>query len=104
MKNINQIFKDNYHLMDIPQVGELINYTRELEEIVLEKNLKEPYNKEDIFKSIIQDVLSSCRDLEDTMLLNDRYPDLYPKPDSDSILKNLKRYILDMNRDHNLNL
>jgi hypothetical protein len=36
MKNITQIFKNNYHLMDIPQVEELIEYTQELEGMVLE--------------------------------------------------------------------
>jgi hypothetical protein len=104
MKNITQIFKNNYHLMDIPQVEELIEYTQELEGMVLERKLDDVNDKELILKSIIQDVLISCNDMEEHMLLHDRYPEIYPKPDSETILKNLKKYILGVNRDYQLNL
>jgi len=104
MKNITQIFKDNYHLMDIPQVEELIEYTQELEGMVLERKLEDVNDKELILKSIIQDVLTSCNDMEEHMLLHDRYPEIYPKPDSETILKNLKKYILEVNRDYQLKL
>lgn len=104
MKNITQIFKDNYHLMDIPQVEELIEYTRELEGKVFEKNIEETYDKEEILKSIIQDVLVGCDELIENQLLNERYPELYKKPDADSLIKNLKDYILEMNRENKLGL
>ncbi len=104
MKNITQIFKNNYHLMDIPQVEELIEYTRELEGKVFEKNIEETYDKEEILKSIIQDVLAGCDELIENQLLNERYPELYKKPDADSLIKNLKDYILEMNRENKLGL
>jgi hypothetical protein len=90
--------------MDIPQVEELIEYTQELEGMVLERKLDDVNDKELILKSIIQDVLISCNDMEEHMLLHDRYPEIYPKPDSETILKNLKKYILGVNRDYQLNL
>ena len=37
MKNINQIFKNNKHLMDHPEVQELIYYCVDLEGQVVEK-------------------------------------------------------------------
>jgi len=104
VKNITQIFKDNYHLMDIPQVEELIEYTRELEGQVFENKLEEVNDKEDILKSMIQDILTSCNELIENQLLNERYPELYKKPDADSLIKNLKDYILDMNRVNKLGL
>jgi 16S rRNA G527 N7-methylase RsmG len=104
MKNINQIFKDNYHLMDIPQVEELIDYTRELEGQVFENNLQDVNDKENILKSIIQDVLTSCNELEENKSLNERYPDLYKKIDGDTLIKNLKDYILEVNRVNKLGL
>jgi len=38
MKSINQIFRDNEHLMDLGPVEELIEYCRELEDEVVENN------------------------------------------------------------------
>lgn len=104
MKNISQIFKDNYHLMDIPQVEELIEYTRDLEGRVFDNDLQEVNDKEEILKSIIQDILTSCNELIEHQLLHERYPELYVKPDADSLIKNLKDYILDMNRVNKLKL
>ncbi len=104
MKNISQIFKDNYHLMDIPQVEELIEYTRDLEGRVFDNDLQEVNNKEEVYKSIIQDILISCRELEENKLLHERYPDLYKKIDADALIKNLKDYILEMNRVNKLGL
>ena len=39
MKNINQIFKNNTSLMYHPEVDELIEYCRELEGKVVERNI-----------------------------------------------------------------
>ena len=102
MKSINQIFKGNEHLMDLQPVEELIDYCQDLEEKVIETNLEE--NKEHIYKSIIQDILISCNELEESKLLAERYPDLYKKTDAETLVQNLKNYILDMNRINKLNI
>mgnify|MGYP003340854690 FL=1 len=104
MKNINQIFKGNEHLMDLSPVEELIDYTQELEGMVFDNDLQEVNNKEEIYKSIIQDILTSCRDMEETNQLAERYPGMYQKSDAESLVKNLKMYILDMNRTNKLGL
>ena len=104
MKNINQIFKNNKHLMDEPEVIELVEYTRELEEIVLQRKIEDSYDKEHMLKSMLSDILISCRDMEDTNQLADRYPGMYEKSDAESLVKNLKTYILDMNYKNNLGL
>ena len=104
MKNINQIFKNNKHLMDEPEVIELVEYTRELEEIVLQRKIEDSYDKEHMLKSMLSDILTSCRDMEDTNQLADRYPGMYEKSDAESLVKNLKTYILDMNYKNNLGL
>jgi predicted phage-related endonuclease len=102
MKSISQIFKGNEHLMDLQPVEELIDYCQDLEEKVIETNLEE--NKEHIYKSIIQDILISCNELEESKLLAERYPDLYKKTDAETLVQNLKNYILDMNRINKLNI
>jgi hypothetical protein len=104
VRDIRQIFKGNEHLMDLEPVDNLIDYCRDLEGQLFEKNLEETNNKEQILKSIIQDVLTSCDELEENKLLNERYPELYKKPDPDSLIKNLKDYILEMNRVNKLGL
>ena len=104
MKNISQIFKNNYHLMDIPQVEELIEYTRELEGEVFEKKIQDTYDKEHMLKSMLQDILQSCRDMEEANQLAERYPGMYEKSDSESLVRNLKTYILDMNQKNELGL
>lgn len=102
MKSISQIFRDNEHLMDLEPVENLIDYCRYLEDKVVENNLEE--DKEHIYKSIIQDILTSCNELEESKLLAERYPDLYKKIDAETLVQNLKNYILDMNRVNNLNI
>jgi hypothetical protein len=104
MKNINQIFKNNKHLMDEPEVIELVEYTRELEEIVLQRKIEDSYDKEHMLKSMLSDILTSCRDMEDTNQLADRYPGMYEKSDAESLVKNLKTYILDMNYKNDLRI
>jgi len=104
MKNVNQIFKNNKHLMDEPEVIELVEYTRELEEIVLQRKIEDSYDKEHILRSMLLDILTSCRDMEDTNQLSERYPDMYEKCDTESLVKNLKTYILDMNYKNNLGI
>jgi len=104
MKNLNQIFKNNKHLMDEPEVIELVEYTRELEEIVLQRKIEDSYDKEHMLRSMLLDILTSCRDMEDTNQLSERYPDMYEKCDTESLVKNLKTYILDMNYKNNLGI
>ena len=104
MRSISQIFKGNEHLMDLSPVEELIEYTQELEGQVFEKKIQDNYDKEHMLKSMLQDILSSCRDMEDTNQLADRYPGMYDKTDAESLVKNLKIYILDMSNKNNLGI
>ena len=104
MKSVRQIFKGNEHLMDLSPVEELIEYTQELEGQVFEKKIQDNYDKEHMLKSMLQDILSSCRDMEDTNQLADRYPGMYDKTDAESLVKNLKIYILDMSNKNNLGI
>lgn len=102
MKSISQIFAGNEHLMDLEPVETLIDYCRELEDKVVENNLIE--NKEHIYRSIVQDILVSCREFKENKILEERYPELYKKIDSETLIQNLFDYILDMNRINKLNL
>lgn len=104
MKNINQLFRRNPSLLDNPEIQELIVYVQELEGEVLDRKIDDNYDKENMLKSMLSDILSSCREYEDNKILQDRYPDLYKNIDADTLVKNLMVYILDMNRKNNLKL
>ena len=104
MKSISQIFKGNEHLMDLQPVEELIEYTQELEGEVLERKVEDNYDKEHMLKSMLQDILTSCRDMEETNQLAERYPGMYEKSDAESLVKNLKTYILDMSYKNKLGI
>jgi hypothetical protein len=104
MKNVSQIFKGNEHLMDLSPVAELIEYTQELEGRVFETNIQDNYDKEHMLRSMLQDILQSCTDMEETNLLAERYPGMYERSDSESLVKNLKKYISEMNYKNKLGL
>lgn len=101
MKSISQIFAGNEHLMDLEPVETLIDYCRELEDKVIENNLIE--NKEHVYRSIVQDILVSCREFKENKILEERYPELYKKIDSETLIQNLFDYILDVSRVNKLN-
>jgi hypothetical protein len=104
MKNINQLFRRNPSLLDNPEIQELIVYVQELEGEVLDRKIDDNYDKEHMLKSMLSDILLSCREYEENKLLQERYPDLYKNLDPDALVKNLMVYILDMNRKNNLKL
>jgi hypothetical protein len=104
MKNIKQLFRKNPELLDKPEVQELIEYTQELEGQVMERKVDDTYDKEHMLKSMLSDILSSCREYEENKILQDRYPELYKNIDADTLVKNLMAYILDMNRKNDLRI
>ena len=104
MKNINQIFRKNPKLLENPEVQELIEYAQNLEGLVLERKIEDTYDKEHMIRTMLSDILSSCREYEENKRYVDRYPDLYEKIESDDLVKNLLNYIISMNAKNDLRL
>ena len=104
MKNINQLFRKRTDLLNNEEVQKLIEYTQDLEGKVLERKVEDTYNKEHLLKTMLSDILSSCREYEENKILQDRYPELYKKIDADDLVKNLLEYITNMNAKNNLKL
>lgn len=90
--------------MDHPEVDELIEYCRDLEEKVLETKIQDTYDKEHMLKTMLSDILTSCKEYEQNKILEERYPQLYKKIDADDLVKNLMNYIVSMNAKNNLRL
>jgi hypothetical protein len=104
MININKLFSRNPGLLDKPEVKKLVTYIQDLEGEIFEKKIKDNYDKEHMLKSMLSDILTSCRGYEENKLLQDRYPELYEKVDADSLVKNLMDYIITMNAKNDLRL
>lgn len=102
MKNIHQIFRGNEHLMDLSPVEELIDYCQELEGQVMHRNIEDTYNKELIYLEMIRDIYSSCNDIREQEMLNERYPNEFPEVNYKEIVGNLKTYIQKMIRENKL--
>ena len=96
MKNVNQIFKNNKHLIEHPEVQELIDYCRELEGKVMEVEINKQYDKEDILINVIRDIKESCEqtinDNEESIRFNET-----PRVDFEKSVVNLKKYIETIN-------
>ena len=92
MKNVNQIFKNNKHLIEHPEVQELIDYCRELEGKLMEVEINKQYDKEDILINVIRDIKESCEqtinDNEESIRFNET-----PRVDFEKSVVNLKKYI-----------
>ena len=56
--------------MDKPEVIELIEYCQELEGEVIEKKIDNTYNKDHMLKTMLSDILSSCREYEENIRLD----------------------------------
>jgi len=96
MKNINQIFKNNKHLIEHPEVQELIDYCQELEGKLMEVEINKQYDKEDILINVIRDIKESCEqtinDNEESIRFNE-----IPRVDFEKCVVNLKKYIETIN-------
>jgi len=104
MKNIKQLFRRNPGLLENKEVQKLIEYTQDLEGQVLERKVEDTYDKEHMLKSMLSDILDSCREYEENKLLQERYPNQYEKIDSDTLVNSLMGYIVEMNNKNNLGL
>lgn len=104
MKNINQLFRKRTDLLNNEEVQKLIEYTQDLEGKVLKRKVEDTYNKEHLLKTMLSDILSSCKEYEENKILQDRYPELYKKINADDLVKNLINYISSMNAKNNLRL
>ena len=92
MKNINQIFKNNTHLMDEPEIIELIEFCQELEGEVLEKKIEDTYSKEEIYLQILKEIYDSCDKTLTDDQLSERFKET-PRVDFKEAVINLKKYM-----------
>jgi len=96
MKNINQIFKNNKHLIEHPEVQELIDYCQELEGKFMEVEINKQYDKEDILINVIRDIKESCEQTINDNKESIRFNEI-PRVDFEKSVINLKKYIETIN-------
>lgn len=91
MRSINQIFKNNEHLMDLEPVNELIEYVRELEDEVIEYN--QLTNQTVILKQLISEIKKSCSELIEEDKKGERWVNDFERVDFKKTIINLEEYI-----------
>ncbi len=77
--------------MDIPQVEELIDYTKELEDIVIEND--QIIDQTVILKQLISEIRQSCSSMIEEDEKHKRWPKDFDEVDFREVIKNLKDYI-----------
>jgi hypothetical protein len=100
MKSINQIFKDNEHLMDLEPVEELIEYCKELEDKVIDR-----FDKIDqtvMLKQLIREIKEDCKSTMSDIENANRWPKDFQPPNLESSIKKLVKYIEDYCKDQNI--
>jgi hypothetical protein len=95
MINIKDLFKKRPDLLAELEVKKLIEHTKELEGEIFEKKIEKNYDKNHMLKSMLQDILSSCKEYEENKILEERYPELYKKVEDEKGEIILEEYTLD---------
>ncbi len=102
MKNKLEIFKKAPHLLDEPEVQELLDYCERLEDELVELKFEKDKNKELILLDMIKEVVKGCNALEKEQTEHERFG--YEAPNYQDTIKNLKSYILEICRNNRIYL
>lgn len=96
MKNLRDIFKNKFNLLDEPEVEELLDYCEQLQDEIVEFKFEKNKNKELVMLDMIREVIKGCNAIEKEQTEHERFG--YDAPNYQETISNLKTYIL--NRCH----
>ncbi len=99
MKSINQIFKNNKHLLEFKEVQELIVYCESLEDDLIENKQNNSFSKEDELSVLIKEIYSSINSFIEDEKEYERYHEI-EKPDYKEGMLNLKSYLNEWSRNN----
>lgn len=102
MKRPLNFFKTNPTLLDEPEVQELLAYCESLEDELVEFKFEKSNNKQLIMLDMLKEVVKSCDAIGKQEMEHERFG--YPLPDYSEAIRNLKRYLFEMNRINKLRL
>lgn len=91
MKSIRDIFKNNPYLLDEPEVAQLLEYCKELQDEIVEFKFQKTNNKELAMLDMLKEVIKGCNAIEKEQMEHERFG--FEAPDYQSTISNLKRYI-----------
>lgn len=102
MKSIKQIFHDEEDLLNNPSVQELIQYTKELEDEVVELRQDNDVSKEDHLAGLVRDIYHSIQATQVAEEEHQRFG--FDKPNYEEGINNLKKVILEFAKDYKFRL
>ena len=96
MKNLRDIFKNKFNLLNEPEVEQLLDYCEQLQDEIVEFKFEKNKNKELVMLDMIREVIKGCNSIEKEQTEHQRFG--YEAPNYQATISNLKTYIL--NRCH----
>ena len=102
MKKPLDFFKTHPSLLDEPEVQQLLTYCESLEDELVDFKFEKSNNKELIMLDMLKEVVKSCAEIQKLEMEHKRFS--YPLPDYSESIRNLKSYLLEMNRNNKLGL
>ena len=96
MKNLRDIFKNKFNLLNEPEVEQLLDYCEQLQDEIVEFKFEKNKNKELDMLDMIREVIKGCNSIEKEQTEHQRFG--YEAPNYQATISNLKTYIL--NRCH----
>jgi hypothetical protein len=104
MKSITQIFQNKTNLLDEPEVDELIEYTKELEDELVDLKQRKLESKEVELLIFIKQLVDGIDDEFNTDKENRRWPDLGDPVDFKESMGNLRDNISKWLKDYEIKL
>jgi hypothetical protein len=101
-KNINNIFRHKPTLLDEPEVEELVEYCKDLEDRLSEMQYELGVSKEKTLKEIVQDILNACKKVSKEHEEHLRFG--YDPVNFTVAIETLQRYIISRCRDEKIYL
>lgn len=102
MKSINEIFKNNTALKDEPEVQELIDYCRDLEDQVIDTKQTKQFSSESELTVLVREIYGSLKDVQKEQMEHERWG--FDAPDYKQSIQNLHDYLLQFSKDYNFRL
>ncbi|MCD6068445.1 MAG: hypothetical protein K0S33_3271 [Bacteroidetes bacterium] len=101
-KQITNIFKNKDHLLNEPEVKELLEYCEHLQDEMTELKFERDNSKETILLEIVSDILESCNAIQKEQEEHKRFG--FEPADFEAAIDCLKSYIYKRCKDHKIYL
>ena len=102
MKKPRELFKNKLHLLDEPEVEQLLDYCEQLHDELVDLKFEQKQNKQLIMLDMLKEVIKGCKAIEKEQREHERFG--YDAPNYQETIANLSRYIYGICKDNQIYL